>query len=111
MVPLVLYLVLVLLWWWVWIRWALRRPPTRPTEPPATAAPPPAARRGPGTGAAARPPARRRRGLDAPPLTEDDVIAFGLALEGTQDVARSALTCPGRAAGEPRAQRDAPGRS
>lgn len=103
MVMLVGYLLVVLALWWIWER-------------------DDRGRRAEGTGAASRPlgtaraapprtPARRpvrRRQLDDPALTEDDVIAFGLALERSLDVAGAARADPGRPA-EPRVRRDVGG--
>ncbi len=100
MVALVVYLTALLVIGWGWFRWCPGRRAARATAPPARSS-------------SACPPARRSGLHPDPgvtPLTEDDVIAFGLALEGTSDVVRCALM-PQRAPTEPRLRRDVAGPS
>ncbi len=77
--------------------WWLLRELRRPSSPPP-----------PGTGPVPRQRQRRARcSADPPALTEDDVIAFGLALEAEADVARGAAgPPPGR---RPQRAGEAPG--
>ena len=107
MVLVVVELLVVVALWWAWRRGPRSERARRATAPaalprPAGAPPAPAAA-----------PTRRTRcpAGQEPQLTEDDVIAFGLALERTADVVRSARTCTSRAPAEQRVQRDAPGAS
>ena len=106
MVVLAVYLVLLAGLWWIWLRTDSGRPSTRATAP---ALSPPGVRVAPDLRPHLRPV--RRCGVDGPPLSEDDVIAFGLVLEGTEDVVRWAIADSRRATTEPQAQRDISGPS
>lgn len=100
MVVLAVYLLVVAALWWAWWREDRARPRTVTPAP----APSSSGRRPAAPAVPQRRP-RHRLVLPDPAITEDDVIAFGLALERCADVAAAALVDPGRPAA-PRVPRD-----
>lgn len=103
MVVLVVYVPFVLGCWWPWLRSAPAHGASRAAH----------ASRLSSKGAPPSPPrggrAARCRRVRAPSLTEDDVIEFGLTLEGTEDVVRRALEDSRRPPVQPRVRRDVSG--
>lgn len=106
MVLLILEFLVVLALWWAW----KQRVGGRGGAVAGVAVPPlfPQCAHSAPTRPPPQPVAERRRLVD-PPLTEDDVITFGLALEATADVVTCALADGQRPPALPPLQRDAHG--
>ena len=107
MVVLLVCVLVLLGCWWAWLRAAPSHGAARPSRPVRPVRP--ARRSDPAAPRTAYGRAARHPGAGAPPLDEDDVIAFGLALESTEDVVRRVAADRGRPPPPPRVAPDAGG--